>query len=172
MSHPVRLPALTLLALLSACGQGTVIDESKCSKTALEADFSASPLAGPRADGGVLPPGPWLVSTTYLRLVPEPAAAAAFQAVMGPVAAALPTTPGLAAVSIGTSTACATARTLAVWEDQASMLDFVTGPAHAAAMAHIGDFSRGGSTTLHFTADGGVGWTDAAARLSGSHSSF
>ena len=66
-----------------------------------------------------------------------------------------PTTPAAAR--------CGTARTLAVWRDAAAMMAFVTGPAHAAAIAGVPTISRGGSLVTHFADDGsGANWAHAA----------
>jgi hypothetical protein len=84
----------------------------------------------------------------------------------------LSTVPGLAAVAVGTSVQCNTARTLALWVDQASMLDFVTGPEHALAMTRASQFSRGGSSTTHFTGDETLSWGQAVTHLNANSSTF
>ena len=47
--------------------------------------------------------------------------------------------------------------------DAAAMMAFVTGPAHAAAIAGVPTISRGGSLVTHFADDGsGANWAHAA----------
>jgi hypothetical protein len=164
---------LVSFALFSACGAGTTLDESKCHRGTLERDFTLPGFTGAKVDAqGHVANGQYLVSTTYLQLSTDPAKAEVFQGVMGPISAKLPTVPGLAAVAIGTSVECNSARTLALWDDEASMLEFVTGTEHAAAMSQTSQFSRGGSTTTHFTSDQTVTWADAVTQLAVSTTSF
>lgn len=93
----------------------------------------------------------YVVSATYLTLRPEPDAEAAFGEVMGPIIPALYGNPGLVASQLGVSMSCATARTFTVWRDEAAMMAFVTSAAHGAAVARIGEISRGASLVTHWT---------------------
>ena len=54
-----------------------------------------------------------------------------------------------------------------VWADEAAMMGFVVGPAHAAAMARTSDISRGGEQTDHWRVDAlpAVGWAEVIAAL-------
>jgi hypothetical protein len=134
-----------------------------CVSGTLEPDFQGMPLAGPGLVNGELPTGQYLISTTWLRLSAEPAAQMLFGQVMGPILGDLAGRDGLLASSLGQSARCGTARTLAVWRDAAAMMAFVTGPAHAAAIAGVPTISRGGSLVTHFADDGsGANWAHAA----------
>jgi hypothetical protein len=134
-----------------------------CERGTLETDFAAPPLAGPALRDGVLPPGEYLVSSTYLQLEPAAEPQRLFNDLITPVVADLQTRPGLLALSLGQSEACGVARTLTVWQDEMAMLSFVSSPAHAAAMARITDISRGGSTVTHWLGDeASVNWSSAA----------
>jgi hypothetical protein len=171
------LLATLVLSLLAACGgpagAANPIDNSKCQRGLLEADFTLPALAGAKVDSsGHVAPGQYLASTTYLQLSQDPAKEQAFRDVMGPISATLPTVPGLAAVAIGTSVQCNSARTLALWVDQASMLEFVTGPEHSVAMTRASQFSRGGSSTMHFEADETLTWAQAVAKLAAQSTVF
>ena len=131
-----------------------------CERGVLEADFELfAPFGGPGVDPatGKLRPSagePYIISSTYIRLRPEPAAQQAFGELMGPIAGALQQQPGLAAVLLGSSMTCGTARTLTVWASEEEMYAFVGGAPHAAAMAAVGQVSRGGSLATHWVATG------------------
>jgi hypothetical protein len=134
-----------------------------CERGMLEADFLAPPLAGPALRDGALPPGEYLVSSTYLQLDPAAGPQQLFNDLIIPVATDLQTRPGLLALSLGQSKGCGVARTLAVWQDEMAMLNFVASPAHTAAMSRVTDISRGGSTVTHWLGDeASVNWPSAA----------
>jgi heme-degrading monooxygenase HmoA len=167
-------PCLALL-VLPACGEDApaptpLVEDplADCTRDAVEADLqSFSPMSGPgvRADG-TLAPGRYVVSSTYLRMRPEPAAQARFQELMGPISQALQAQPGLVALQLAASERCGTARTLSVWQDEAAMYGFVTGDAHMAAVRAVGEVSRGGSIVTHWADDAqGVSWAKAAQQL-------
>jgi hypothetical protein len=135
-----------------------------CVSGTLEPDFQGMPLAGAGLVNGALPKGQYLISTTWLRLSSRPASQQLFGQVMAPILGDLAARDGLLASSLGQSARCGTARTLAVWRDAAAMMAFVTGPAHAAAIASVSTLSRGGSLVTHFADDGtGASWAHAAA---------
>ena len=138
-----------------------------CTRDSLEADLRSFPLTGSavRADG-TLEPGRYVVSSTYLRLRPEPAAQARFGELMGPISQSLQAQQGLVALQLATSERCGTARTLSVWRDEAAMYAFVVGDAHQAAIVSVEEVSRGGSIVTHWEDDErGVTWSTAAQRL-------
>lgn len=145
-----------------------------CTRGAMERDFTAlSPLGGPGVDpatGALRPPtnGAYVVSSTYLTLRPEPAAQQAFGELMGPISETLATQPGLIAIQLGTSMACGTARTLTVWDTEESMYAFVASPPHAAAMARVGEVSRGQSVVTHWDAStvAEASWAEVERKLS------
>lgn len=145
----------------------------ECERGALESDLQAAPLAGPGLVNGALPPGRYVFSTTYLRLRPEPAAQQRFGALMEPIMADLMARPGLLAVALGVSAQCGTARTFTVWQDEVAMLDFVTGEAHGAAVAAVGEVSRGGSLVTHWLGEeDDADWSVAARRAAADEGPF
>lgn len=170
--------ALAALLVLAACGQSptepsheampdmaTAPATSECSREVLEPDTQPSPIAGAGVDamtGTLAAPksGKYIVSTTYLTLKPGADVAQRFGALMGPIMAQLKAQRGLAAISLASSQKCGTARTLAVWEDEAAMYEFVASPAHVSAISAIGEVSRGQSLVHHFSE------TDAARAVS------
>jgi hypothetical protein len=150
----VTLGLLLALPALQGCGADASPAPSAtdpCQRGTLEADFMGSPLAGPGVTNGVLAPGRYVFSSTYLRLRPEPAAQMRFGQFMGPISADLRTRAGLVAYSAGTSASCGTARTLTVWRDEMAMYDFVSSPAHGAAVMGVAEVSRGGSVVTHWS---------------------
>jgi hypothetical protein len=133
-----------------------------CERSVLESDFEAPPLQGAGAPDGQLPAGNYIISTTYLTLRQEGPAQMRFGELMGPIAADLAAREGLVAYSLGSSRSCGTARTLAVWRDDMAMIDFVIGPAHAAAVSSVRDVSRGGSIVTHWQgSEATASWTAA-----------
>ena len=135
-----------------------------CARGTLEADMNASPLSGPGVQGGELEPGQYIVSSTYLQLKPEQLAR--FQELLEPIESDLASRDGVVALSFGGSPTCGTARTLAVWRDEAAMFSFVTGEAHSAAVGAIDELSRGGSVVTHWAGDQtSATWENAAGQL-------
>ena len=123
--------------------------------------------AGDPATWGPLPPEA-IVATTYLPVQGTEASMAAFDGAMGPIIGELMApAAGLLGLSFLSSAACGDVRTLTVWADAASMMGFVVGPAHAAAMARTSDISRGGEQTDHWRVDAlpAVGWAEVIAAL-------
>lgn len=138
----------------------------QCERGSLEPDLFALPLDGAGVSFGVLKPGRYVLSTTYLRLIDSAAAGSKFWEVMIPVYEDLGKRDGLVALSLGLSFECNSARTLSVWRDDAAMMEFVTGAAHSAAAAAGGELSRGGSVVTHWTGDQTQAtWKGAAQRL-------
>lgn len=171
------LTSSALLLLFAACGDETAPATTQprppsadgCDPGVREADFlEVGPLVGPAvgpdgklATGG----GELVVSTTYLQLKPD--VRARFDELNGPVAQTLQTQPGLVALAFAQSTTCGALRTLSVWKDEAAMYGFVASPAHAKAMAAIGELSRGNSAATHWkTADvNAMGWAQSLRAL-------
>jgi heme-degrading monooxygenase HmoA len=177
---------LSLLAMLglSACGGEAPVPPSPpeevdplagCTRDQMEADLAFfAPMSGPavRADGS-LEPGRYIVSSTYLKLKPEPRAQQRFGELMGPINQTLQNQPGLMAIHLASSGSCATARTLTVWKDEASMYGFVTSEAHLAAIQAVGEVSRGGSIVTHWADDErGVSWEKAGQQLAADEGPF
>jgi|JI10StandDraft_1071094.scaffolds.fasta_scaffold95136_3 hypothetical protein len=142
---------LILLFTLAACGPMESADtlplpvsEAACTKDALEADGLES------AELSAIPPGQYVVSTTYVRLPHTKSALKRFNELLAPMTDELRTQPGLVRLTTRLSTACNTARTLSVWKSELEMYRFVNGPSHSKAMASVGQLSRGGSVTTHW----------------------
>lgn len=158
------------IALLSACS-GTPVVDPVCTRDGLEEDFLPGELSGSAVDatGKLKPPAAgttYVISSTYLRLPKSEAATKRFNALMGPILAALPTQDGLVANQFGSSEKCTVARTLSVWRDEAAMYGFVAGEAHAAAMGDVSEVSRGGSLVTHWAGpETEVTWEVARTRL-------
>ena len=134
-------------------------DAGMCTGGVVESDLNgvgpeAWVLAGPGVDPatGELTPRTegFVVSSTYLRI--RPTGQMRFGQLIEPVVGSMMTSPGLLAFALGSSEECGTARTMTVWEDEASMMAFVVGPAHAAAVSAIAEVSRGDSLVLHWNA--------------------
>ncbi len=147
---------VAVIVSFCACTGSPAVVEPLCTKSGLEADFRLSGAmtgAGVDAEGALKPPAEgskYLISTTYLRLPKGEAAARRFLELVGPVNKALLTQDGLIGLQFASSEQCGVARTLAVWRDQTAMYKFVTGEAHANAMANIYDVTRGGSLVTHW----------------------
>lgn len=162
---------LFLSLWLTACGPMVVerpdddalppIDESACSRDRLEADGRDSSELAP------LPPGPWIVSSTYLRLPLSKTALTKFSELNRPLEDALRANPGMVQAITRTSGACNTARTFVVWKDEAAMYAFVTSQAHSEAIANVSKVSRGGSIATHWkaTTEAEVSWETVTRRL-------
>lgn len=160
------------IVVLSACTGAPAVVEPLCTKDGLEADFLLSgPMTGSAVDarGALQPPAEgtkYLISTTYLRLPKGEVAARRFRELLGPINKALPTQDGLVGLQFASSEKCGVARTLSVWRDQAAMYKFVTGDAHADAVANIYDVTRGGSLVTHWQGtEKDATWDAARAHL-------
>lgn len=160
----MRTLPILLLLLLPACvdddaatGPEAPDAAGACARGELEPDLMLVPLAGPAVDpatGRLMPPpaAGYHVSSTYLKLRGEATAMRRFGELMAPIEQVLQDQPGLLALQLGTSSGCGIARTLAVWQDEAAMLRFVTSVAHSDAIASVGEVSRGGSVATSWTA--------------------
>jgi heme-degrading monooxygenase HmoA len=132
----------------------------------LESDLFTLPLDGADVSFGALKPGEYVLSSTYLRLITTDAASAKFWEVMGPILEDLSTREGLAGLSLGLSLECNSARTLSIWRDDVSMLEFVASSAHLAAVAAGSQLNRGGSVVMHWTGnETQATWEVAAQKL-------
>src|SRR5262249_29775406 len=122
-----------------------------CSRGVVEPDLSMTTLSGPGVDPTTAQleplPSTALISTTYLTLRSDPRRQQRFTHLMSPILeeSGSPPARGPPGVMLGPSPACSTGRTLGVWKDEMSMLAFVAGPAHAAAVDSVGEVSTGGS---------------------------
>ena len=113
-----------------------------CHATVVEPDLRSTPT---QVAPAVAMREAW-ISTTYLALTPDPQGQATFRRLMADLLRVLPTTPGLISFELSTSESCLSARTLAIWRDEAAMDAFVRSPSHYAAMRNSNLLSRGMST--------------------------
>lgn len=138
-----------------------------CSKGELEPDRQGDMVfRGPGVDPetGALPPGNYLISTTYLALKPEMTQRA--MELGGPIMQSLFTMKGLVGVATLQSSSCMSLRTLSVWESEEDMFAFVVSPAHASAMGHAASLSRGSSNAISWEgSEAQATWEEAARRL-------
>lgn len=130
----------------------------------------ADPMTGELVDDG----DSFVVSSTYLAIKPEGAAQQAFGESIGPMIPELLANPGVVAIQLGTSMQCGSARTFTVWRDEAAMMAFVVGDAHANAIARTAEISRGGSVVTHWTATSlaEITWDEALARVAADEGPF
>jgi quinol monooxygenase YgiN len=142
-----RFVFVSLLAL-SACGLPT--PDASCTRSALEPDLGGAGWRGAGLVNGAIPPGNYVISSTYIAMKPTAEAQAGFQEVWTPLEKSLDATDGLIAYQTFGSTQCATARTIAVWRDQMAMFQFVGSPQHTAAIQKSATISRGGGATTHW----------------------
>jgi hypothetical protein len=158
-----------------------------CDRGTLEADLigvdatgNPVPLAwfGPGADpmtGELIAEGTsFVVSSTYLAIKPEAAAQQAFGESVAPLVPALLANPGVVAIQLASSMQCGTARTFTVWQDEAAMMAFVVGDAHANAIARTPEISRGGSVVTHWNATSiaEITWDEAIVRIAADEGPF
>ncbi len=119
-----------------------------CRADRIESDLRMTPIEMIALDD--VPEGTYFISTTYLALSSDLEAQSDFREAMGNMMRVLPSAPGLVSYRFGTSQSCLTARTVAVWRDQAAMRAFVNSPEHHWAMRRISSISRGDSTFAHW----------------------
>jgi hypothetical protein len=171
--------SLLLAAVLGGCSahgnpNNAAVDMATdpCSRGVVESDLQASPWKGPGLDAsGNIPPGQYVVSSTYAQF--KPGSGPEFMQLVGSIMPSLMTQPGMVGMRFGQSATCGSARTLVVWTDLESMYNFVTGPAHSAAMPKIGDISNGKGGGVHYDDDGsGATFEKAASELAGVPSTF
>jgi hypothetical protein len=163
----MRAIAIILLPCLVACAPPGP-DETRCNAGSVEADIRTSPLVGPAVDAATqtLKPGNYFVSTTYIKLTLEPEGQRLFQELTAAISDVLPTTPGLLASQLSTSTECLSARTLAVWSDEKSMFQFSAGEVHSNAIRQAKKMSRGGGGVTHWAdTEQGVNFEKAAQQV-------
>jgi hypothetical protein len=159
-------PLLALASLVTACGPMEdpdalpPVDEAACTKERLEADGRDSTALE------ALPPGRYVVSTTYLRLPHRKSALQRFSSLTAPMEDELRANPGLVRVTTRLASSCNTARTLTVWRSETDMYRFVGSPSHARAMAAVTEVSRGNSVTTHWSAsEAEATWEVATQKL-------
>lgn len=162
------LAIATTTMVFGACGDDTKPDSktnpstARCTASVLEADLEVDPPAGPGVDSGGKPrlePGShYVVSSTYGVPVRGEGGAPVsdrYVQLFGAVQAQLEKQPGLLAISLGTSAACGSGRTLALWRSEEEMYDFVTSPAHVAAMKAASEILQPGYAVTHWDATAG-----------------
>jgi hypothetical protein len=149
----MRMPPLTLLAILSACASSSeapkddtegraVMDYEAC----VADDWQRPPFDGAfAADGSFLGPSDMTVwiGATDVQLWGDEASYALLDTLMGPIHEDLSTRQGMLGITFDNSAACHRARTFTVWESEQALYAFVGGPAHGAAMVEAGSGSLG-----------------------------
>ena len=137
-------------------GNGSAL---RCQHDVLESDISSSPWMGPAVDPATNQltlegAGPYIVSSTYG--VPQLDANGdippRYGQMFGAIQTQLATDPGLLAVQLSSSDECRSGRTLAVWRSEERMYEFVTSPAHLAAMSSVKELLRPGYAVTHWEA--------------------
>lgn len=156
----------------SGVGESTAADSTGAGANpydCVESDFMVvAPLAGPGYDpeaGLVEPQAQYVVSTTVA--LPRPEASELFGQLVGAAATEAAQSDGFVAASFAVEPHCGFNRTLTVWRDEASMMAFVLGPAHAQAIAQAPQAVSTGQVT-HFTIDAAqmpIEWDAALAEL-------
>ncbi len=115
-----------------------------------EDDLGVQPWAGPAFDpmtGELVAPLPLphVVATTVGW--PEPENFEALDGYTATVVGDVFQRPGLLGATFGFSESCGSARTLTLWADEASMMEFVVGDAHSDAIANALGFNKAWETT-------------------------
>jgi len=169
-----QLGCVLALGLTAACGSsddegGKGAPSDGCTGAALEADLTRLPVSLPGSPEPIteLPAEGYVVSTTYLRMLPGDAARNRFGGLVGAIQSDILARPGIVALELGVATGCNTARTKSIWKSNEAMYEFVTGEAHGAAVSAVGELSRGGSSVTSWTAKtlDETTWEEAAVRL-------
>jgi heme-degrading monooxygenase HmoA len=158
---------LTLLRIGCASDDGAVEDdpevsaargELKCNASVLESDLD-SDLMGPAAVSGELElpaDKTYIVSSTYgipKRVGDSQELPPRYQQLMGRIIEQLQGQPGLLALQLSSSPSCSSGRTLAIWESEELMYEFVTSPPHLEAMGAANELLQPGYAVTHWTAD-------------------
>lgn len=91
--------------------------------------------------------GPFIAATTDIIVKNDSAAQDLFNNDFNAVQTELKTSPGLIGYSLDEVIGGDDYRTLTVWEDEQSMVNFVTGKAHAQAMSDVGKIGQHGEVT-------------------------
>ena len=134
--------------------------ERKCHAAEIEPDLESEFIAGSAVDlsAGELQleeGGEYIVSSTYG--IPKRDAdggylSPRYQMLMGAIVQTLQTQPGLLALQVSSSDSCGSGRTLAVWESEELMYDFVTTGPHLEAMSAAEELLQPGYAVTHWTA--------------------
>ncbi|PCC68408.1 Heme-degrading monooxygenase HmoA [Nannocystis exedens] len=143
----------------------------------VEDDLAPDPFAGPGWDGelGALKEplqDEYVASTTALVL--RPAKEQEFFATAKAMFPVLEANPGLIGYALAQSKKCGTVRTLAVWRDEAAMMQFVVSDEHVAGILKVNDYSTAGVVTSWKLprAELPVTWEVAIARATAAAQSY
>ena len=144
----------------AAARDGVGEAEHRCVADVIEPDLAMGPMGGSAVDEQTgfyrLEQGQEVVvSSTYG--VPKPDATGGglpphYQDLMGRIIEQLQTQPGLLAVQLGGSASCNSGRTLAVWESEELMYDFVMSAPHLEAMSSAQQLLQPGYAVTHWSA--------------------
>lgn len=134
-----------------------------------ETDFASLPWQGPGVvDGQLVADADSVVGATALLLWPGADAQADFDAYMGPAVAELFAVEGMLGTTMGQSATCRTARTLTVWRDYESMMQYVVSPGHVAAVGAVEALGEAYKTTVFSVGQmdaSGLDWPRQRAEL-------
>lgn len=132
----------------------------RCVADRIEPDLEIGPMGGSSVDPETglytLQTGQEVVvSSTYG--IPKPDAnggdlPAYYQDLMGRIIQQLQAQPGLLALQLGSSPTCNSGRTLAVWESEELMYEFVTSAPHLEAMSAANELLQPGYAVTHWAA--------------------
>jgi heme-degrading monooxygenase HmoA len=147
----------------SGDGEGAVAptrSELKCHAAVIEPDLESQFIAGSAVDLSAgelqLDDGPeYIVSSTYgipKRREDGEYLSPRYQQLMGEIVEKLQTQPGLLALQVSSSESCKSGRTLAVWESEELMYDFVTTGPHLEAMSSASELLLPGYAVTHWSA--------------------
>lgn len=134
--------------------------ELRCVADLIEPDLDMGPMGGSDVDEETglykLKEGQEvIVSSTYG--IPKLAAEGGglpphYQDLMGRIIQQLQGQPGLLALQLGTSNSCHSGRTLAVWESEEQMYEFVMSAPHLEAMSSAHELLQPGYAVTHWSA--------------------
>lgn len=134
--------------------------ELRCHAAEIEPDLESDFVAGSAVDRSTgelqLQQGrEYMVSSTYG--IPKRGAdgeylSPRYEALMGMIIQKLQTQPGLLALQVSSSERCKSGRTLAVWESEDLMYDFVTTGPHLEAMSAAEELLQPGYAVSHWSA--------------------
>lgn len=142
-------------------------DAGPCSRGVIEDDFESSPWLGPDTENGELNPlaGTSIVATTFALITPG--AEDDFNVCVGAITEQIMMSAGVRAIRFGSSAECGVGRTITLWEDLPSMMDFAFSGAHVDAIGNASSVTLPGSATTQYTGDSqeDVTWEAAAEQL-------
>lgn len=153
MPWPKMFCGTACVALLCACASDDN-REVRCHATQLESDLESQYVVG-SAELQLEAGREYIVSSTYG--VPKRGADGAYlspryEPLMGAIIETLQSQPGLLSLQLSSSESCRSGRTLAVWESEELMYEFVTSGPHLEAMSSAKELLEPGYAVTHWGA--------------------